>query len=416
MKPPDYEREGDWLVHRYRMATDDVLTLQAKDCRRSGTGLHALVALTLNGQPLAYDVFNVERDQERGKLCRSAHRLLGDVHKAAWPEDTLKAALDGFCYGLRRESVADFKGGLSRGDPDIGPPRILLGHCIVEGGGTIVFAPPGRGKSYTGLAMAISLDAGNSTIWQCEQRRVLYVNLERSESSMRWRLSRVGACLGVGPRYEMPMLHRRGGNLADLDEGIRATTEEFRCDVAFLDSLSRSGFGDLKEDRIANSIMDTLNRMIPTWVALAHTPRGDESHTFGSTMFDAAADVTVQGITQLANDSMTVGVGLKVTMANDIPTGGLSIHAFDFDSTGLVAIRKAGGTEFPQIVANKRMSLADEVEEFLLHVPGGKEAAPDIAENIGRRRDEVSRELNKNSRFVAVGKDGRKVLYAVRQS
>ena len=38
---------------------------------------------------------------------------------------------------------------------------------------------------------------------------------------------------------------------------------------------------------------NSTNSLCESWVAIAHTPRADASHVFGSVMFEAAADVVV---------------------------------------------------------------------------------------------------------------------------
>ena len=111
---------------------------------------------------------------------------------------------------------------------------------------------------------------------------------------------------------------------------------------------------------------------------------------------------------------MTVGVGLKIVQANDIRTGGLSFIALEFEEgAGLKAIRSTNGKEFPNIAAQRSLSMADAIASYL--VDAGASAAPDIAEAIGYRRDAVSRDLNSNERFVFVRKEGKKSLYGVRQ-
>ena len=84
-----------------------------------------------------------------------------------------------------------------------------------------------------------------------------------------------------------------------------------------------------------------------------------------------------------------------------------------FDEAGLKDMSSTTGKECPNIAAQRALSLADSIASYL--VDAGAEAAPDIAEAIGHRRDAVSRELNSNARFVFVRKEGRKSLYGVRQ-
>ena len=411
-----YQREGDWLFHSYPLSSGGDLRFQAKDIRRGrwGTGIHALVGIAVNGQAVAYSNINVERDEERGKLIRTAHKAMGEVHQAEFPEQRLKSAIDGFCFGLWSASVEEYAGELMAGDLGIGPPTLVLGELVIDQGGTIIFAPPGAGKSYTLMAMAVSLDAGVDLLWPVQQRKTGYVNLERGGHSMQYRLAGTNRSLGLPPERPLPFLNARGKSLATVIDGVRKMIEVHELDVIMLDSISRAGSGSLVADDVANSITDSLNSLGETWVALAHSPRGDATHLFGSMHFEAAEDLGIQLLSQISSDGMTVGIGLKVVKANDIKTGGLSFIALDFDEqSGLVAIRSSDGREFPNIAAQHQVSTPDAVAAYLLDV--GKAAAPEIAEAIDRRRETVSRELSSNQRFVSVGRDGKKVLYGVRQ-
>lgn len=411
-----YEREGDWIVHSYPLASGGMFRISGKDVRRGrwGTGIHAQIAVTVNGPCAAYSNINIERSEDRGKLCRDAFRQMGEVHQAEFPELRMRSAMDGFCFGLWDFSVEQFAGGLMAGDPSIGPPTLILGECIIDQGGTIIFSPPGAGKSFTLMAMGVSVDSGTDTLWPVQQRKTGYVNLERGERSMQYRLARVNRALGLAPNRPLPFLNARGKALSTVIDGVRKMIEVHELDVIMLDSISRAGSGSLVGDDVANSITDSLNGLGTTWVALAHSPRGDSTHLFGSMHFEAAEDIGIQLLSQLSTDGMTLGVGLKVVKANDIRTGGLSLIALDFaDQVGLTAIRPSDSTEFPNIASQRKLNRADAIASYL--VDAGATAASDIAEAIGLRRDEISRELNSNDRFVLVGKDGRKSLYGVRQ-
>ena len=416
MKPPEYERDGDWYVHTYPVESGSVFRIQARGMRRERTGIHATLAITYNGQPLGWTNCNIERNEERTRLANSVHQEIPEVDAELFSKSFLTQALGAFCFGLWGAGVGEQSGELMEGDPDIGPPKVILGGMIVEDGSAIIFAPPGRGKSFTAMAMAVSQDAGVSRIWACEQRRTGYVNLERSASSMRYRLARVNRALGLDPKRPLPFLNARGRSLMDVLDGVRALIKKHDLQVIWLDSISRAGAGKLVEDSVANSIIDSLNSLGITWAALGHSPRNDESHLFGSMHFDAGADVQVQLLSQLAKDGMTLGIGLKVTKGNDVATGRLTIHALDFDKDGLVAIRSADGREFPEITAGRKMSLTDEVADYLLATPGGRDSATSIASEIERPRQNVATVLNSN-RFVRLGPDPshpRRILYGIK--
>jgi hypothetical protein len=260
------------------------------------------------------------------------------------------------------------------------------------------------------LIAAVSMDAGCDLVWPVLQRRTLFVNLERSRDSMRHRLACVNRALGLDPTRPLPFLNARGRPLAEIEEGVRRTIMEQEVEVLVLDSISRAGMGDLIEGSTANRVVDLLNSLCPTWLAIAHTPRADESHVYGSVFFEAGQDIGVRLVSQ-PMDGMT-GIGLDVTKANDLPKQPMEIYALEWGPDGLKAIRSARRHEFPEIEAGKPMSLAQQIEEYLLQV--GKASGTDTAQAIGRSRQNVSATLSGDPRFTVVGKNGRVVLYGVK--
>ena len=419
---PQYERDGDWYFHKYEFETGTVVRIMAREVRRERSGGHGALAIERNGKPLAWSTMNFERDEDRTRLVNSAYKHIEkeEVDAQLLTKQALKGMLDAFAFGLFAATLGDISGEMMAGDEEGARPMTILGDdpgLVVDHGSTLLFAPPGGAKSYTGVIMGVSMDAGTDFLWPVQQRRVGYVNLERSAPSMRYRLATVNKAMGLDPKRPLPFLNARGRGLVDVRDGMRRFVEKYELEVLILDSISRSGLGKLNEDSTANAIADLMNAQGCTWIGLAHAPRADDSHVFGSVMFEAAQDVGVKLMTQRANDGMTLGVGLTVTQANDLPTGGLSIFALDFDrERGLIRIRRSKASEFPEIAAGKSMSLPNEIESYLLNLPGGRDAAPDIAAAIGRDRGNVSRVLNQSDRFVMTGKEGRKTLFAVRHN
>jgi len=389
------------------------LTFKAANARRERTGVHASVSIVHGDTSLAWSLLNIERDEDRTRLANSAHRNFSDVDKRAFPVSNLKHILDLFCAELWDKHVQGLEGELMEGDPDIGPPKQLVGPYVIEGGGTIIFAPPGRGKSYILMAMAVSLDAGCAKVWPVrESRRLLVINLERSRDSMRYRLARVNRALGLDARRPLLFLNARGRSLLEMADGVAETVRKERVETLFIDSISRSGMGDLSDSTVANKIVDTLNGLCPTWLALAHSPRSDESHIFGSVHFEAGEDVGVRLLSQVGEQ--ITGIGLEVVKVNDLAPPPLAAYALTWGPDGLGDIRTARRHEFPEIEAGKRLTLPEEIAEYLKLV--GTASGTDIAEALKRNRSNVSSLLSSDSRFVRVGKQGREMHYGLRAS
>lgn len=389
----------------------------AQDVRKEKTGTHAKIAISMNWVSLGWTNFNIERDEDRVRLANSAYAHLdGEAHaldKVEMPKNSFKHALDLFCEGLWDEVVGLEIGGLMEGDPNRPPAKRILGDYILDEAGTILFAPPGKGKSNTALAWAVSMMWGKDKVWPIHNAAVpLYINVERSGPSMAGRLARINRCLGLEPETPIPFLNARGRSISDIYEAAKRTIKKEGCTVVFYDSVSRMGQGSLVADDVANKAMDMLNALSPSWVALAHSPRGDESHVFGSQMFDAAADLTVQLQSQASFDGYTTGVSLEVAKANDIRKPPIAVHAFEWDEEGLVDIRKARQGEFGELEASQRMGLEQTVAELLKG--RGAMSATDIADELGRNRSNVALLLSKGDRFVQTGRDGKAVLYGLR--
>lgn len=273
------------------------------------------------------------------------------------------------------------------------PAPVLCGNYVMDGGGTFLFGPPGRGKSTIALLWAVSIDANSDALWTVFHRKVMYINLERSAQSMAQRLARANYVLGVDEERPLLMLNARGSTLGDLMETIRTAIAKHGVQGVFLDSVSRAGYGDLNANDVANRVADALNSLGVWWVAIAHSPRGDDSHIYGSVMQDAAADIMVSLSSETAANGIEMGVGLQITKANDQPvTGEIETFAIGYDAGGIVQVRRAKSAEFSAIDGRRKLSLEEAVRQHLGRI--GIDHAKHIAEEIGRRRDEVSRLLN----------------------
>lgn len=382
---------------------------RADSFRNTATGLHARLSILQDNTVVEYDMFNTGRRDDRGKLANAAWDKLAKDDR---PDKKAFAFMLGqFCLEFWERWNAAYGVEELVGDAESGPPPFLLTPYLLEGAGTLLFGDPGLGKSNTALLMAQSINCGVSQFWTVRREKVLYVNLERSRQSIRRRMVFVNLQLGLRPEEPLAVLNARGRTLADVIEQVDRAIETLGVKVIVVDSLSRAGAGSLTEDQNANRIMDNLNGAAETWLAIAHSPRGDKTHAYGSMMLDAAADVIVQVLGQRKADG-TLGLGFQVTKANDIAFPDMAFWAMEFDEHGLSLFRKARSGEFADIEAGKRMSLTDQVAEYLLQY--GKADAENIAEAIGHSRERVSKALNKDERFTFVERDGKRKLYAVK--
>jgi hypothetical protein len=372
----EYTRlEDSGLEYRAAIVGGHDLVFQAHEIRRERTGVHARITVAVDSTVLEADTFNVARREDRNRLANAAFKILtGSLNGAAESLDqpAFRHDLMMFTRGLWQAKVEEMTAQRLAGDAELSAPRFIVDDYVVANAGTLLFAPPGRGKSWLGLLLAVSVDAGIDTIMGTTTAPVLYINLERSRDSFARRLGLVNRVLGLPPERELLFINARGKSLADVWDGAERTVREEGVGFAVLDSLSRSGAGDLTENGPANKTMDLLNGMGCAYLALAHTPRADETHVFGSQMFDAACDLGVQMLTQDSPHedylNPTLGIGLRITKANDTAKPPLKIWALEFDRRyGLTGVRPAERNEFPEIEdSSQPRSVEAQVCELLL--------------------------------------------------
>lgn len=397
------------IAQRIVGETGNIISFRAERVREERTGVHGRLAITVDDTLISWSNFNCERDEERVRLANSAYKQFAPLLKQAHPLNYLKHDLDEFCARIWATSLSIYSPEMLEGTLEPRQPELLLDPFVISGGGTIMFAPPGRGKSWLGLLMAVSVDAGVDALFKVKQTNVLVIQIERSRGSQQNRLGDINAALGLDRCRALAFLNARGRSLADVFASAEHYIKDNGTGFVVLDSISRSGFGDLTENRPVNAIIDALNRLCPTWVATAHTPRSDENHVYGSIHFEAGADIVVQLTSQTGAD--TLGIGLQIVKANDVPLRPMSVYGLRFNECGLTGSWKASPRDFPELSARTKIPPLELAREYLLLV--GKADAETIGREIGMARSEVSRMLSNASGFSRE-KDGRKVLFYVR--
>ncbi len=412
MNPDDSRYENNrGVLTQTQTVGDLVLTIRAEAIRQERTGIHARLTVMINGVALAWSNFNVEKDEERVRLTNSAHKHLNGAAKD-YPAAYLKKDIDNFVYGLWDAYVRSDLSERVAGSAHPDPPTPLVGGFLIEGGGTILFGPPERGKSWVLLLMAVCLDAGLSTLWPVQASRPLFINLERSAASIRNRLGAVNRALGLPSERSLEMMNRRGRSLSDIEGSVEESIREREIDVVILDSITRAGAGDLTENAPANRTIDMMNNLCPSWIGVAHTPRNDDTHLYGSQMFDAGADITVRTLSELREDERAVG--MIRTKGNDLPAmREPEVIALRFEAeAGLIGARRAHLTEFPNLLAAGKKDDAEQMLIDHLHEIG-RDNATNAANVLGLNRSVVSTLFSNSSRFVNLGREGKEVYYGV---
>ena len=410
----EYAHEGEQLVWNRALDTALTLSMSAGEVRKERTGVHARIEISMNGHSLAWGVVNVDKDEDRVRMSNSAW---GQVNgqAALFDKPEMKRCFDAFCKGLWEASLGPLAPTLMEGAAVSSPPTFALHPYLVQGGGTIFFAHPGRGKSYLVKLMAVHLDAGaeipaEHRLWPVRQQRVLWINLERGQAGVQARLGNINAALGLPRPRPLLTMNARGRSLADILPAAERAVREQHIGVVFLDSISRAGLGDLTENNPVNRIMDALNGLAPTWGAIAHAPRSSDEHLYGSIHFEAGADVVVRLLSQ-QDEAGPLGIGLFVTKENDIGKPPPQILALEFGPSGLTAARRAQKGEFPEVEKGKPQSMKRVVIDYLLGV--GDATATQIAGATKYSRPNVSELLGHDPAFIPTRKLGVQQFYGV---
>ena len=424
----EWKSPKDGVIYGKKLAGGVQLVIQAEDVRRTTTGLHAKVTVALaetgaqTAERIKADTLNLDKESYRHDFVnvlygttRGRSPKFSQEFMEAYPRAEFERDLDDFAEEFYAHLMGTVNAGYVAGDPSKTEIQTLLEHMILFEGGTVIYAPPKSVKSYLCMLFAVSVDAGINRFFNVKQARVMYVNLERGKGSMARRLGLVNRVLGLPADRPLLMLNERGKRLADVYDAAKKLVEEEGVKVVFLDSLTRGGFGDLNGNEEANRAMDYLNRLCPAWVAIAHTPRQDDSHIFGSQMFDAAMDIGIN-VRRQKKDDGTVGVGLVVKETNDTGSPPMRVLAFEFDQFGLCSVREAQRHEFPEIEDSKSTTPrtnAERIYDQLLAF--GRCSQDQIADDLRINIGTVSRELNEMVRVkeVAREKEGRKFIYYV---
>jgi hypothetical protein len=410
---------ADRAIRDVELSNGEVIRFQFTEMRRAPTGVHGTVAIGLRTQEgkhilLGYDSFNLARREDRHRLATDAHKALSarsGIGTISYGIEDLKLELNTLC----REIPDQWEDQLVKiervQEEEFEPISFTLKPYVVRDGGTIFFAPPGSGKSYLLQTMAISIATGNGLIWETTQAPVIYINLERSRRSLILRDGAIRKALGIGGPSVLDYVHARGASLRQLTKSLKAYADRNPGAVAILDSLSRAGMGNLNENESANSFIDLMNSVFPTWMAIGHTPRATDSHLYGSQHYDAGADVMVKVTSQ--NTPGLVGLCLQVVKANDIrkaPPQYLAL-VFDEDNAPLSGIRYSAESEFPELVPGDQETKSDKIYDYIL--TQGKATATMVADFLGTARSNISVTLKSDPRFEVVENTPKGMYYGI---
>ena len=402
---------GQGVEHEFELVSNNKIQFRTEDFRNQPTGIHGKVTIGIDKRMLNYTVLNLDRDEDRVRFVNSAYNMLPPLVRETTDKGTLKHSFDLFCMNGYKEWVGTQKASYLVPLADSSAPAFLLKPFLIRGGGTILFGPPGRGKSYVALTLSIAIATGLINQFDVQKANVLFVNLERSAESLQRRLLNINVALGIDETTPLLTLNARGRTLDDIRESLEDSIKEHDVQLVVLDSISRAGYGDLNDNRPTTRIVDTLNGICETWLGLAHSPRQDSSHIYGSIHFDAGADIIVQQVSEAKEKSL--GIGLNITKANDTAVKQpMFLLGYEFDDMGLTNIWRPKNSEFPELMLSTPIDTATEIFNYLNEISSA--SAGTIAASVGKSRSMVSSILNGSPDIYEAERIGKEQHYKLK--
>ena len=329
--------------------------------------------------PIYFTATNLFDADKRTKISNASiselKRISFDItdERIVHSYDSTKLKIDLHSMGKQaREVVQDStRATMAIGDPDI-PFKYMVKPFLPEKSGVILYGSPKTGKSYLCGSLGISVDAGYNGIWPVEKAKVMYVNLERNEDSMRRRLGQINRALGLNPRRPLLMYNANESTLRQAYARIAKDMVEHEVKLVIIDSLTQSGYGDFNDNRVGAQVIKVLNRLIkPTgasYLAIGHTPKSDENTLLGAQSQIAGADVMVSLKSEYhQRNKKQLGIMLKMVRQNDSPPLDSPIITLEWDTLGLRTVGTGDITNFSSLMdqENDNRDPIELIEDYL---------------------------------------------------
>jgi len=260
---------------------NQTIKLRADSIRSERTGIHAAISVFYDTTRLAYDTFNVTRNEERNRLAKDAHTGLSATCQKAYPREALKNDLDNFCASVwdvwqEREPAIEI---WTDKDEEPVPPKWLLEPFVLENQPNILFGERSSVKSMTALVLSAIL----SLQWEDNPLRIkppdhysetLYLDFERNEATARYNMSRLQRGMNLpGIPLHYKRLH---GPLSRNAEWVRKYLRDHpNIKLIIIDSVTPASGGNLNETGPASDFFEAERSFNLTTLCLAHASNKD---------------------------------------------------------------------------------------------------------------------------------------------
>jgi len=287
----DWDFADNGTAYTFTCPHDNIRIVFTQLRQHKSTGdlsAQVLVEYIDSGNYIQYQTVNLWTAVSRERLSKSlAAKQIGDDIK--W-----EAAIDEICHIViqafsQGEPVLQIWGDIE--NMDAIRPKYLIEPLLYESECNLIFGPGESCKSYLALwlcVMATLPTIGNQYGLIVKAARPLYLDYERSEYTMRQRLSLICKGLEVAPvsigyrRCHIPF--------ADDIDTIRRIVSEGGYDLVVIDSVGEACAGDINSSEMATRFSAAVHTLPVTSQLIHHTQKADEGRKspIGSTYFQTA--------------------------------------------------------------------------------------------------------------------------------
>jgi len=402
------------IVQKHASQSGDSIEFRAIDLQPGANGKTTIRVYHTTPDGDRYNLgshrYNIEDMVMRTRLGNGSYKSITNGFKANFKTEDMVRWLFDFTSGLQAFDSTSVTALMVEGNPDWAPTFLAWPH-VIEGGMTIMPGQPGSTKSTVALAMAISVDAGIDKLWPIQKSGpVVIVNMERSPQSIAGRIGQINRALGLEGNRPILVFNTHGKKLVEIERTLRELVQNENIYLGVLDSLSRTGLGNLNDNADANVVMDILSDVLPSSLVVAHSPKGEEGKpgrgTFGSNMFVAAADVELNVATHRIGEANTSWTELQINKGNDVGDRKKRWFRIDYGerrdawdrrivSHYIESIRTAEPSEVPDFEVEKHLTIEEKILRAL--DDNGPSDVNEIAELTSLKADSIRSTLNRKT-------------------
>lgn len=345
--------------------------------------------------PLYNAQANISSGQARRQIARALEQ---DCPLAELPwTQVLEMSFQGILAAFEdQEPIFELRP-LESGEPET---EYLLRPLLPKGSPVILYAPPGQGKSYAALLVALLVENGLTLDGKPgPQGRVLVIDYETDEQTARKRLTKLARGLersGFGRVKHFPLYRFSTRPLADQVDELAQIIAEQGVVLLIIDSIGLAAGGDLYSPESAVSFFRALRQICSptgaTSLSLGHTNKDDRRAEdqvrliFGSVYFEALARCAWEVRATEGSSKNELRLSFLARKSNEGPQ----------DKFGLALTFQCGAVLVHQVAAEDVLSESGTTRQMiLLELQHGPATVAELVEAVGASAPAVRMALSR---------------------